>query len=324
MNLQCCLFGALPPIPTHTIFLKLRAIASKIASYIAGSFDIGRWICKLIWTSGVWAAAPGTWLDLATPAGTAASATGESARLKLIRATKHLHAIESCVGAYSRRNPCKPVEHSDGKETLDITEQPPSDIAVLAGEMVYQLRSALDHMAFDLVKFNASNIQLPADWEEQCCFPLRLRVPKETPVYNCFSRILPGISEQAFAFIERVQPYYRVGTGNALRLLAELSNVDKHRHLNVTVPKAAQYEQIKLTGGWDSSSVRGGLKHGGEVYPPSARNDMERKFLPYITFDEPTVGQGPDTLEVEHVLKVILDQVETVIVPTFEKLLHQP
>ena len=75
--------------------------------------------------------------------------------------------------------------------------------------------------------------------------------------------------------------------------------------------------------------MRGGLKHGAEVYPPSTRNsdetvDVERKFLPYVTFDEPTVGQGPDTLEVEHVLKVILDQVETVIVPTFEKLLHQP
>jgi hypothetical protein len=186
---------------------------------------------------------------------------------------------------------------------------------------VYQIRSALDHLAFNLVKLNPSGITLPADWEEHCLFPLWLKPPKKAPVYNCFQHTLPGITKGAFSFIEGVQPYHSgPGAHNALRIIAQLSNVDKHRHLNITVPKVAVHEVATLTGGIESASTRGGFRHGAKIEPSTEDYvDVQRRFTPYITFDEPTVGDGPATLEVEHVLEVCLQQVETVIITAFAR-----
>ena len=61
--------------------------------------------------------------------------------------------------------------------------------------MVYQLRS-LDHLAFDLVKLNASGIQLPLNWRESCFFPLYLKIPKKAQAYNCVDLLVdlaPGL-----------------------------------------------------------------------------------------------------------------------------------
>jgi hypothetical protein len=251
----------------------------------------------------------------------------ESARLKLARALEHLKAIERCIRRYAARNPYKVITESDGKETLHIAEHPPDTIAILAGEMVYQLRSALDHLAFDLVKANQTSTTLPTDWEENCCFPLWTKNPKKPPAYNCFNSSLPGITKAAFAFIESVQPYHRLGTANALRLLAKLSNVDKHRHLNVTVPQVVHREVLTTIHG-TISVARGGLKHGAEIEPrvppqPYPTVDLKRSLASYVTFDEPTVGQA-STLEVQHVLHVCLEQVQTTIIPMFDQILNNP
>jgi hypothetical protein len=49
---------------------------------------------------------------------------------------------------------------------------------------------------------------------------------------------------------------------------------------------------------------------------------MDRTFSPYVTFDAETIGQGPDTLESQNVLEVILRQFKSVIIPTFAQLLE--
>jgi len=77
----------------------------------------------------------------------------------------------------------------------------------MAGEVLYQLRSTLDHLAFDLVKLNRIGTPLPSEWEENCCFPLWIDPLTKPPFYNCFKSCLPNISKAAFAFIESVQPY---------------------------------------------------------------------------------------------------------------------
>jgi hypothetical protein len=50
--------------------------------------------------------------------------------------------------------------------------------------------------------------------------------------------------------------------------------------------------------------------------------NMQRSFTPYITFDE-TVGDGPSTLTTESLLETCLKEFETVIIPTFEKLIQK-
>jgi hypothetical protein len=162
----------------------------------------------------------------------------ESARLKLIRASEHIKVIEQYGRRYARRKPHKIITDPKGRETAEIRKAPPDDIAVLAGEVLYQLRSALDHLAFDLVKRNRMGTSLPSEWEENCCFPLWTDPPKKPPVYNCYKNRLPNISKAAFAFIEvfsliRVEAALESAPPKSWDGWLICQNIDKHRHLNV-------------------------------------------------------------------------------------------
>lgn len=96
-----------------------------------------------------------------------------SARLKIVRAAKHLETLKNGIAADATRD-LSDVSlfrfDPKGESTLDLPEPHP-EIAILAGEIIYHLRSALDHLACDLVELNRSGITLPAKWEENCVFP---------------------------------------------------------------------------------------------------------------------------------------------------------
>jgi hypothetical protein len=254
----------------------------------------------------------------------------EYARIKLHRVAVHIKAIGECVADYSGSEPHKRVTQADGKQKVNVIDDPPPEISVLAGEALYQLRSAIDHLAFDLVKLNAGNIQLPADWEEHCFFPLWLNVPKKPATYNCFSHILPGISKQAFTFIEGVQPYRSNRTGNVLRLLADLSNIDKHRYLNLTKARLANRERIETSQGRYTSIRR--IEDGAELDPvPTTWVDgkepvyVERSISVDVSFAEPKLG-GITTYQVpiQEVLQLVLDEIETIVIPAFDQFLNNP
>src|ERR1039458_10837106 len=87
----------------------------------------------------------------------------ESARLKVQRAAVHIETIQQYVFAYTAEQPDLITKEPDGTKKLRFTSQPPPGIAVLVGEVVYQLRSALDHLAFDLVKRNPNGAQLRSE-----------------------------------------------------------------------------------------------------------------------------------------------------------------
>ena len=141
---------------------------------------------------------------------------------KLNRVPEKINAIKAHSDAYIAENPPQIVMDRDGKGTLDMSVPVPPDISVLIGEILYQLRSTLDHLAFHLVELNPRGTILPVNWEKDCQFPLRLeREIGEIPPLplGCFKN-LPGISEKAHALIESVQPYYSTGkVNNCLRFL---------------------------------------------------------------------------------------------------------
>jgi len=117
-----------------------------------------------------------------------------------------------------------------------------------------------------------------------------------------------------------------------MRIIAKLSNVDKHRHLNAILPRVAVRQDFKSASGLKSTSIIGGFKHGAEVQTVSMTRgdgadpmvDMKRSFLPYVTFEELTIGAGPASLEAQNVLEVCVEQVKRVIVPAFIHLLKNP
>jgi hypothetical protein len=256
----------------------------------------------------------------------------DSASLKIVRATKHLDEINRIIADVTlTAGAHEIVTDANGKEIINFLIEPPLDVAILAGEIIYQLRSAIDHLAFELVGLNPGGIVLPPKWEERALFPLWITPPKNTS-YNCFNSQLPGISKTAFAFIESLQPYHTgPGHHNVMAIIAKLSNIDKHRHLNAILPRAAVRKDFETARGLQSTSVVGGLKHGAEV--PSFTNDrgesdpvieLKRSFLPYVTFEEIAIGAGPASLESQHVLEVCTETVNNIVIPAFIHLLKKP
>ena len=262
-----------------------------------------------------------------------------SAKLKLSRIAVHIDEINGLVRRLAKtKDTYEIVKDADGKETLHFLIPAPTDIQIIAGEIIYQFRSALDHLAFQLVESNPKGIKLPKGWERECQFPLLLSVPTcgrppiEYPVpvpYEFFENKLPGISQEAYAFIEGAQPYHSgAGLHNILRVIGKLANIDKHRHLYVLLPRISVHHNFTFSDGMMATSTIGGLKHGAEIplladIPDDSPRDEQRSFTPYITFDE-TIGVGPDTLVADDLLKTCLEQFETFIIPTFEKLIQKP
>jgi len=253
----------------------------------------------------------------------------ESAELKLVRAAEHIDAVNDAVWEYLRTEPGGISLEPHGKPQLHFTKPPDSDISVFAGEALYQMRSALDHLAFDLVKHNASGIQLPSGWEKRCEFPLLTEVPTKgnPPVphnlplpYNYFINTLPGISQASFTFIESLQPY-NGGDGPAqLRTLAILSNIDKHRYLHPTKGEAQVRFDAVVNGYHSTAIIR--KEDGAEIEAPFPEGvKMTGGFSPFVTLDESALGNHPTRLPAHDMLKFCLDGIERLVIPAFREFL---
>jgi hypothetical protein len=260
------------------------------------------------------------------------SAIFDAVQAKLNRIPEKIKDIQACADAYAARYPPEVIVDSEGKATLDMSTPAPIDISILAGEAIYQMRSALDHLAFHLVKLNPNGSTLPLKWEDNCEFPLwtEHKVGQITPLpYGCFGK-LPGISKQAHAFIESVQPYYRTGkVNNSLRFLKELCNRDKHRYLVVIRSRSQVHESRTWLNRTISTGYRA-LDHGAEInlFERSIGSDsnvqVNFKLAGFITFNEPILGEGACSIPVQELLQHMLDSVQGVIVPAFNKLINNP
>jgi hypothetical protein len=111
---------------------------------------------------------------------------------------------------------------------------------ILVGEVVFQLRSALDHLAWQLVELDGGT---PG---EQTQFPIRdTPLDRKSNLMELKARTMPQIkSPQILDCLDKSQPYARSdGTikslgdahTNALWLVKVLNNIDKHRLLLATV-----------------------------------------------------------------------------------------
>jgi hypothetical protein len=250
---------------------------------------------------------------------------------KLNRVPEKIKAIKAHSDTHIAEYPPQIVMDCDGKATLDMSAPIPPDISVLVGEILYQLRSTLDHLAFRLVELNPDGAILPARWEEGCQFPLvlDLKIGQVAPLpLGCFEN-LPGISKKAHAFIESVQPYYRVGkVNNCLRFLKELCNRDKHRYLILTRSRSQVHETKMWANGINSTGYTS-RDHGAEIdlFDRSIGSDsnmyMSFKLSGFIAFDEPILGDA-NTVQIQELLQWLLESVRDVVVPELKLLIENP
>lgn len=165
----------------------------------------------------------------------------ESWWLKVKRAQKHMVDIERAAKDYASRHPYKltRVRHADRKRKVAyrvrITEQPDPMIAIMLGDFVHNLRSALDHIVVACVpkkRRKSAGFPIVSDpiWDTDAKGQF---VVKDDDARERFATAVEGLPKGALAIVERAQPYHsRTGSHrNAIGILSRLENADKHRKL---------------------------------------------------------------------------------------------
>src|SRR5665213_367238 len=184
----------------------------------------------------------------------AGSMEGPIARLR--RAVEHYRTLKDVFhgGVDAKRRSVRAERHRDGLEyrfRVGEIEPVPPVFSVILGEAFFNLRSALDHLVYELhVRHYGGSI--PADAAGASAFPIRMRerknkgAPIPTDRWDCIKRL----GQRERTSIEWLQPYkgwdshYPPSTqiGRLRLALADLdglNNIDKHRQFHLVQTMAA-------------------------------------------------------------------------------------
>jgi hypothetical protein len=159
--------------------------------------------------------------------------------LKVDRAEDHLKEIKRKLQTYADSHPYEHFREAPRKAQphvwrymLRITKQPDPMIAVIVGDFLYNLRSALDHLAVAMA---------PRKFQRLVSFPIFLEDPFRTDRWGnyidnkamaSFESAVRGMSAEVIAVVKEAQPYSGSNPKQtALYLLSSLENADKHRKL---------------------------------------------------------------------------------------------
>jgi hypothetical protein len=162
---------------------------------------------------------------------------------KLGRADTHLQTLDKQIATFLKRQTdlvASDYEPQAGEKIWWIDKEPdtiPHWWGLLAGEVLYHLKSALDHMAYDLARAEAG---------EKTEFP----ICKDTPVWEGILKTyqkgrpgkLHGMRPEAVAIIKDLQPCFRPKgppDHDPLWYLYDLNRIDKHRYVNLVAASAA-------------------------------------------------------------------------------------
>jgi hypothetical protein len=146
--------------------------------------------------------------------------------LKVERAKRHIAEVECALGVFYDLKPYKVHTKRDPQTRKLIyfvasVEETPRHLLLAAGDAIQNLRSALDHLAFQLFLAGAGGK------ERKVQFP----ISADTAAYkDAVPRVLPGVRQDALDLLDTIEPY-KGGKGHQLWVLQELNNADKHRLL---------------------------------------------------------------------------------------------
>ena len=117
--------------------------------------------------------------------------------------------------------------HDNGLRHVYRAKDPPvldERFSAIVGDCIHNLRSALDHLAYQLV------LVCEGEPNRHTQFPIRNNPPIELN-QRTLPDISPGVSNEIRNVLEAVQPYSRSELNHGLDLLRDLDNIDKHREL---------------------------------------------------------------------------------------------
>ncbi len=259
----------------------------------------------------------------------------DGCRAKVERAKKHVSDLQNAIDAFFKTNPyvVGPKRDPETRKLIYYVvsvRDTPLAIPAIAGDAFQNLRSALDHLAFQLWQVGTGG-KGPF---EHVYFPARFNSAAEYKAKRLGQ--VQGMRPDAIKAIDAVEPY-KGGKGDILWRLHQLNLIDKHRLL-LTVGSA--YRSIDIGGHLNRMFVevfpeRKGrptmslhlrpadrlcpLEAGDELFidHPDAEVDKDLKFTFEVALSEPQVADGEPLVEtVKQMSDIISD-----LIPTFEPLL---
>lgn len=166
-----------------------------------------------------------------------------SARKKLTRAQTHLQTLHAEVSDFREQRPYEFQTTSDGNKrwtpdihvAVTVTQAPqtPDSWAVITGDILTNLRAALDHAVFPHIRAKKPDLE-----QKYIQFPIEDGFSQWENKAKWFQRSVSKVVGQA-------QPYRSDATTrpmHRLRILRELVNMDKHRSLVIASYAAHAFE----------------------------------------------------------------------------------
>jgi hypothetical protein len=235
----------------------------------------------------------------------------DGVRVKLARATEHLDNVERAIGDFGKSQPYTVVFDDDpntGEQIIRARNvRAPGPIPAI-GDALYNFRSGLDHLAWELVK-RAGNVPILGRTE----FPI-FNDPTEFAARSPGK--LKGMKQPMIDAIKDEQPCFGTNPykNRAIWSLQQYGNTDKHRELIVTV--AASVGSIS-TGYRPGPTI---VIHGGAVEEncelarfPRGEHIAKFDSVPGVAFGEPpALGEPVDDLlrMMEIVIRRMVDEFE--------------
>jgi hypothetical protein len=241
---------------------------------------------------------------------------------KLNRAEKHFVELKTEISSFLATEPYKVTSKLDTNTKRRIyyissVKEIPENISLTTGEIIQDLRSSLDHLAYALNSGDEKS-------GKHIYFP----ISKDAAQYEIDKiRKTKGISSEAKAKIDQTMPYKE--GNNKLWQINELNNIDKHRLL-ITVGSSFQSLDLgehMIAGMKDAfpdlelPKIELFLKPADNLFPlkkgdelfidgPNAKELPDMQFRFYISLNEPGVVEGEPIIEL---LQSMLDIVKSTI-----------
>lgn len=242
------------------------------------------------------------------------------ARLKVRRARKHLNELNQKIGAFLDRHPHKFSRQLDPKDfryflyKIPPVPAPPPTFGPVFGDVVHNLRSALDHIAWNLALLNlAGTGRQPY---RNTAFPLILNTTDGS--IQRFWELCQDVLPDAIPDIVDLQPCHRRSPANSeLAILDALWNTDKHR-VNVTIP-ARQYVPVFSGPGGRVQALGDGTRLMRVAVASKPEDNLEPNITTEVLFEIPNTTTR---ISVDH-LRLIYNVVSDDVLPRFTRFLPE-
>jgi hypothetical protein len=207
---------------------------------------------------------------------------------KLVWAQVHLDALKKRIEIFGKGNPVEITSHFKAKRpgydtVFHIRQNTPPEIVLGVGDVIGNMRDALDHLVWELtVAYTGHPLKWtawPIVWQ-RIDWPLKGKSGK--PNNRSGEYKIRGIDPKLWPEVKRLQPFYRKrkedpSPKHILWVLDELRNLDRHRRIAV-VPVTVT--ETKTSVELRDRSVPQPVRYYLRARPPKDGSVIERWRIP--------------------------------------------